>query len=72
MRTGAVYFVTLLLCYFAAKGVCQLMEYSDNDDEDEAAELMRELEKIKRERQEQREKEVRLSFCRGCRILYSG
>ena len=32
--------------------------YSD-DDEDETAELMRELEKIKRERAEQRAKEVR-------------
>lgn len=30
----------------------------DDDDEDETAELMRELEKIKRERTEQREKEV--------------
>jgi hypothetical protein len=30
-----------------------------SDDEDETAELMRELEKIKRERAEQREKEVR-------------
>lgn len=29
-----------------------------SDDEDEAAELMRELEKIKRERLEQKEKEV--------------
>jgi hypothetical protein len=34
-----------------------LTRYSD--DEDEAAELMRELEKIKRERLEQKEKEVR-------------
>lgn len=31
-----------------------------DDEEDEAAELMRELEKIKRERMEQKEKEVSL------------
>lgn len=31
---------------------------SPSDEEDEAAELMRELEKIKRERLEQKEKEV--------------
>jgi Cwf15/Cwc15 cell cycle control protein len=36
-----------------------VIECSD-DEEDEAAELMRELEKIKRERQEQKEKEVGL------------
>lgn len=35
---------------------------SDDDEEDETAELLRELEKIKRERAEQREKEVRLFF----------
>jgi protein CWC15 len=34
-------------------------EESDDDDEDETAELLRELEKIKRERAEQREKEER-------------
>ena len=33
-------------------------EEEDSDDEDEAAELMRELEKIKKERQAQKEKEV--------------
>lgn len=36
---------------------------SDDDEEDETAELLRELEKIKRERAEQREKEVRLLVC---------
>ena len=36
---------------------------SDDDEEDETAELLRELEKIKRERAEQREKEVRLFVC---------
>jgi protein CWC15 len=34
---------------------------SDEDDEDETAELLRELEKIKRERAEQRENEVFLT-----------
>ena len=34
-----------------------------SDDEDEAAELMRELEKIKRERLEQKDKEVYCSSC---------
>lgn len=34
---------------------------SDEDEEDETAELMRELEKIKRERAEQRAKEVGIS-----------
>lgn len=34
-------------------------EEESDDEEDEAAELMRELEKIKKERQEQKEKEVR-------------
>lgn len=33
-----------------------------SDDEDETAELQRELEKIKRERAEKREQEVRISF----------
>lgn len=41
-----------------------------SDDEDEAAELMRELEKIKKERQEQKEKEVCsyvvCSICHPC------
>ena len=32
--------------------------FSDDDEEDETAELLRELEKIKRERAEQREQEV--------------
>lgn len=32
----------------------------ESDDEDESAELMRELEKIKKERQAQKEKEVRI------------
>ena len=35
---------------------------SSSDDEDETAELQRELEKIKRERAEKREQEVRTSF----------
>ena len=35
---------------------------SSDDDEDETAELQRELEKIKRERAEKREQEVRTSF----------
>lgn len=35
-----------------------MLIYNSDDDEDETAELMRELEKIKRERAEQREKEV--------------
>lgn len=36
----------------------KLTRRSSDDEEDEAAELMRELEKIKKERQEQKEKEV--------------
>lgn len=36
----------------------ELTSERSDDEEDEAAELMRELEKIKRERQEQKEKEV--------------
>lgn len=39
-------------------GACVDEIYSEDDDEDETAELMRELEKIKRERAEQRAKEV--------------
>lgn len=35
-----------------------MLTVSSDDDEDEAAELMRELEKIKRERLAQKEKEV--------------
>jgi len=38
-----------------------LTVFSD-DDEDETAELQRELEKIKRERAEKREQEVRIGF----------
>ena len=34
----------------------------DSDDEDETADLMRELEKIKKERAEQREREVCIEF----------
>ena len=36
----------------------RLQKHSDDDDEDEMAELMRELEKVKRERAEQKAKEV--------------
>ena len=39
------------------------MLMSDSDDEDETAELMRELERIKKERAEQRAKEVRDRLC---------
>jgi hypothetical protein len=39
-----------------------LTESTSDDDEDETAELQRELEKIKRERAEKREQEVRTSF----------
>lgn len=38
---------------------CEYKLTKPSDDEDEAAELMRELEKIKKERLEQKEKEVR-------------
>lgn len=45
------------------------LSFSDDDEEDETAELLRELEKIKKERAEQREREVRLwlssSYLRG-------
>lgn len=41
----------------------------DSDEEDETAELMRELEKIKRERMEQREREARLRRFRAPCIL---
>lgn len=40
-------------------------EEDDDDEEDETAELLRELEKIKRERAEQREKEVSFDGVRG-------
>lgn len=36
----------------------ELITFSSDDEEDETAELLRELEKIKRERAEQKEKEV--------------
>lgn len=39
-----------------------------DDDEDETAELQRELEKIKRERAEKREQEVRTSFLPPLRL----
>lgn len=35
-----------------------MLNYASDDEEDETAELMRELEKIKKERAEQREREV--------------
>lgn len=43
-----------------------------DDEEDEAAELMRELEKIKKERQEQKEKEVRFLFQGQCWVILYG
>ena len=48
------------------KSRCQITGYCSNhasdDDEDETAELQRELEKIKRERAIKREQEVRISL----------
>lgn len=42
--------------------ILELADSLSDDDEDETAELQRELEKIKRERAEKREQEVRRSF----------
>ena len=43
---------------------------SSDDDEDETAELQRELEKIKRERAEKREQEVNTSFFNPSYLSY--
>ena len=40
---------------------CNALTVASDDEEDETAELLRELEKIKKERAEQREREVRLT-----------
>jgi protein CWC15 len=40
----------------------QIIDWISDDDEDETAELQRELEKIKRERADKREQEVRSSL----------
>jgi protein CWC15 len=44
------------------QGLDSRLIFASDDDEDETAELQRELEKIKRERAEKREQEVRTSF----------
>lgn len=46
-----------------------MLIWASDDEEDETAELMRELEKIKKERAEQREREVGLGLIKGCAQL---